>query len=71
MSASSGTSDAFALAVHQAYLDGGYWHQSGTSQFYVTSPATGKTYLMTSSSVGNPVVVTGGTNVVVQFTVSS
>lgn len=65
--ASSSTSDAFALAVQQAYEDGGYWNQAGTSQFYVRSPATGKTYLMTSSSAGNPVVVTGGTNVIVQF----
>jgi hypothetical protein len=61
------TSDAFALAVHQAYLDGDYWHQPGTSQFYAYSSATGQSYLMTSSSVGNPVVVTGGNGALVQF----
>jgi hypothetical protein len=65
--ANSNTSSAFALAVKQAYEDGGYWNQAGTSQFYVHSPTTGKTYLMTSSSAGNPVVVTGGTNVLVEF----
>jgi hypothetical protein len=67
VSANAATSDAFALAVKQAYEDGGYWNQPGTSQFYATSPVTGKTYLMTSSSVGDPVVVTGGTNVLVEF----
>lgn len=66
--ANSATSDSFALAVHQAYVDGGYWHDSGTSQFYAYSSTTGQSYLMTSSSVGNPVVVTGGNGALVQFT---
>jgi hypothetical protein len=65
--ANANTSNAFALAVKQAYEDGNYWNQAGTSQFYVYSPTTDKTYLMTSSSVGDPVVVTGGTNVLVEF----
>ena len=65
--ANASTSDSFALAVHQAYVAGGYWNQSGTSQFYVYSPVTGQSYLMTSSSVGNPVVVTGGNGALVQF----
>ncbi len=65
--ANADTSDAFALAVKQAYLDGDYWHQPGTSQFYAYSPTTNQSYLMTSSSVGNPVVVTGGNGVLVQF----
>ena len=65
--ANADTSDAFALAVHQAYLDGDYWHQPGTSQFYAYSSATGQSYLMTSSSTGNPVVVTGGNGALVQF----
>lgn len=61
------TSDAFAVSVHQAYVEGGYWYQPGTSQFWVYSPVTGQSYLMTSSSVGNPVVVTGGDGALVQF----
>ena len=65
--ANSSTSNAFALAVHQAYVDGDYWHQPGTSQFWVYSTVTGQSYLMTSSSVGNPVVITGGNNALVQF----
>jgi hypothetical protein len=65
--ANSSTSNAFALAVHQAYLDGDYWHQPGVSQFWVYSTVTGQSYLMTSSSVGNPVVITGGNNALVQF----
>jgi hypothetical protein len=65
------TSDAFALSVKQAYVDGGYWYQPGTSQFYVYSSVTGQSYLMTSSSVGNPVVVTGGNGALVQFNFNS
>jgi hypothetical protein len=64
------TSEAFAEAVAQAYIDGGYWNQTGTSQFSVYSPTTGQSYLMTSSSVGNPVVVTGGNGASVSFDVS-
>ena len=69
--ANSDTSDAFALAVKKAYVDGGYWYQSGTSQFYVYSSGTSQSYLMTSSSVGNPVVVTGGNGALVQFNFNS
>ena len=58
---------SFALAVEAAYVEGGYWFQSGTSQFNVYDSATGQTYLMTSSSVGNPVIVTGGDEALVQF----
>jgi hypothetical protein len=65
--ANSDTSDAFALSVESAYVSGGYWYQSGTSRFYAYSPVTGETYLMTSSSVGDPVVVTGGNNASVEF----
>ena len=65
--ANAATSDSFALAVHQAYVDGGYWNQPGTSQFWAYSSTTGQSYLMTSSSVGNPVVVTGGNGALVQF----
>ncbi len=65
--AGANTSCPFALNVESDYAAGGYWNQSGTSQFYSYSPVTGQTYLMTSSSVGNPVVVTGGNNTLVQF----
>ena len=65
----STTSCPFALNVEQAYVQGGYWNQAGTSQFNAYSPVTGSTYLMTSSSVGNPVVVTGGNNALVEFSV--
>ena len=65
--ANSNTSDAFALNVESAYVSGGYWYQAGTSQFYAYSPVTGETYLMTSSSVGDPVVVTGGNDAAVEF----
>ena len=63
------TSCSFALNVEQIYVQGGYWYQAGTSQFYAYSPVTGSTYLMTSSSVGNPVVVTGGNGASVQFSI--
>jgi hypothetical protein len=65
--ANQDTSCPFALTVEQDYANGGYWYQTGTSQFYSYSPVTGQSYLMTSSSVGNPVVVTGGDNALVQF----
>jgi hypothetical protein len=65
--AGGGTSCPFALNVEQAYSQSGAWQQTGTSQFSVYSPITGETYLMTSSSVGDPVVVTGGNNAYVQF----
>ncbi len=65
--ANQDTSCPFALNVEQAYANGGYWYQTGTSQFYSYSPVTGQAYLMTSSSSGNPVVVTGGNNALVQF----
>ena len=65
--ANGNTSCSFALNVEQAYVNGGYWYQAGTSQFYAYSPVTGQDYLMTSSSVGEPVVVTGGYNALVQF----
>jgi hypothetical protein len=58
--AGAGTSCPFALNVESDYVQGGYWYQAGTSQFDSYSPVTGLTYLMTSSSIGNPVVVTGG-----------
>ena len=61
------TSCPFALGVESEYVSGGYWYQAGTSQFYAYSPVTGETYLMTSSSVGDPVVVTGGNDASVQF----
>ena len=65
--ANQDTSCPFALNVEQDYANGGYWYQPGTSQFYSDSPVTGQSYLMTSSSTGNPVVVTGGDNALVQF----
>jgi len=65
--ANQDTSCPFALTVEQDYANGGYWYQIGTSQFYSYSPVTGQSYLMTSSSTGNPVVVTGGNNALVQF----
>jgi hypothetical protein len=65
--ANQDTSCPFALNVEQDYANGGYWYQTGTSQFYSYSPVTGQSYLMTSSSTGNPVVVTGGNNALVQF----
>jgi hypothetical protein len=65
--AGSATSCSFALNVEQAYAQSGAWYQPGTSQFYAYSPVTGSTYLMTSSSVGNPVVVTGENNALVEF----
>ncbi len=65
--AGADTSCPFALNVEQDYANGGYWYQAGTSQFYSYSPVTGQSYLMTSSSGGNPVVVTGGDNALVQF----
>ena len=65
--ANGNTSCSFALNVEQAFVNGGYWYQAGTSQFYAYSPVTGQSYLMTSSSTGNPVVVTGGNNALVQF----
>lgn len=65
--AGADTSCPFALNVEQAYVKGGYWYQTGTSQFEAYSPVTGSTYLMTSSSIGNPVVVTGGNNALVEF----
>ena len=67
VSANGNTSCSFALNVEQAYVNGGYWYQAGTSEFYAYSPVTGQSYLMTSSSVGEPVVVTGGNNALVQF----
>ena len=63
----STTSCPFALNVEQAYDQSGAWYQSGTSQFYASSPVTGQTYLMTSSSAGDPVVVTGGNGALVEF----
>ena len=65
--ANQDTSCPFALNVEQDYVNGGYWYQAGTSQFSSYSPVTGQSYLMTSSSTGNPVVVTGGNNALVQF----
>ena len=65
--ANQDTSCPFALNVEQDYAAGGYWNQAGTSQFDAYSPVTGQSYLMTSASVGNPVVVTGGDNALVQF----
>jgi hypothetical protein len=65
--ANQDTSCPFALNVEQDYVNGGYWYQTGTSQFSSYSPVTGQYYLMTSSSTGNPVVVTGGNNALVQF----
>ncbi len=65
--ANQDTSCPFALNVEQDYANGGYWYQPGTAQFYSDSPVTGQSYLMTSSSTGNPVVVTGGSNALVQF----
>ena len=65
--AGANTSCPFALNVESDYAAGGYWNQPGTAHFYSYSPVTGQTYLMTSSSVGNPVVVTGGNNTLVQF----
>ena len=65
--ANQDTSCPFALTVEQDYANGGYWYQIGTSQFYSYSPVTGQSYLMTSSSTGNPVVVTGGNKALVQF----
>ena len=61
------TSCPFALNVEADYVQGGFWYQAGTSQFYAYSPVTGLTYLMTSGSVGDPVVVTGGNNASVEF----
>ncbi len=61
------TSCGFALNVEQAYDQSGAWYQSGTSQFDAYSSATGQTYLMTSSSTGDPVVVTGGNGALVEF----
>lgn len=65
--AGADTSCPFALNVEAAYAQSGAWYQTGTSQFYVSSPVTGEAYLMTSSSVGDPVVVTGGNNALVEF----
>jgi hypothetical protein len=65
--ANSVTSDAFAMNVEAAYVNGGYWYQSGSSSFTVYSPVTGEAYTMYSSSVGDPVVVTGGNNALVEF----
>jgi hypothetical protein len=65
--ANQDTSCPFALNVEQDYANGGYWYQAGTPQFYSYSPVTGQSYLMTASSAGNPVVVTGGNNALVQF----
>ncbi len=64
---SATTSCSFALNVEAAYAAGGFWNQSGTSQFTAYSPVTGQTYLMTSSSVGDPIVVTGGNGALVEF----
>jgi hypothetical protein len=65
--ANSVTSDAFAMNVEAAYVNGGYWYDEGTSTFEATSPVTGLTYTMTSSSVSDPVIVTGGNNALVEF----
>jgi hypothetical protein len=65
--ANSNTSDAFALNVESAYVEGGYWYQSGASSFTVYSPVTGESYSMYSASAGDPVIVTGGNNALVEF----
>jgi hypothetical protein len=65
--ANSNTSSSFALNVEAAYVEGGYWYEPNISQFYAYSPTTGQDYFMTSSSAGNPVVVTGGNGALVQF----
>jgi hypothetical protein len=65
--ANSNTSSSFALNVEAAYVEGGYWYDPNISQFYAYSPTTGQDYFMTSSSAGNPVVVTGGNGALVQF----
>lgn len=65
--ANANTSSEFALNVEAAYVQGDYWGQARPSSFSVYSPVTGQNYLMTSSSTGDPVVVTGGNNALVQF----
>jgi hypothetical protein len=57
----TGTTCAFALDVHSAYIAGGYWNQPGTSYFYVDGQS------MTSASVGNPVIVTDGSGDLIEF----
>ena len=58
--ANGNTSDSFALNVERDFA------ASSTFQFYSYSPATGQSYLM-SSNAGNPKVITGGNNALVQF----
>ena len=65
--AGADTSCPFALTVESDYVSGGYWYQSGPSQFDAYSSVTGETYTMTSDSSGDPVVVTGGTGALVEF----
>jgi len=55
------TSTAFALAVHQAWLDSG---KASTVQAY--SPVTGKTYTMTQVS-SSPYLFTGGNDASVEW----
>ena len=64
---SSTTSCAFALNVESDYNQSGAWYQTGTSTFYSFSPVTEQSYLMSSSSVGDPIVVTGGNGTLVEF----
>jgi hypothetical protein len=59
--ANGSTSDPFALAV-----EADYWSNGGGS-FYSFSPVTGQSYLMSASTAGHSVVVTGGNGAQVQF----
>lgn len=60
--ANGNTSGPFAMNVEAAYFASG---EAGS--FYAYSPVTGQQYLMTASSNGTSVVVTGGVGAEIQF----